>query len=56
MISKSNVISAGVNSVSQFNAIKNFKNPSGIERSYLFSPNLEIMDEIRIGIKNQKLN
>ena len=53
--SKSNVISAGVNSVSQFNAIKKFQESSGIERSYLFSPNLEIMDEIRIGIKKSKI-
>ena len=53
--SKNNVISAGVNSVSQFNAIKKFQESSGIERSYLFSPNLEIMDEIRIGIKKSKI-
>ena len=53
--SKSNVISAGVNSVSQFNAIKKFQESSGIERSYLFSPNLEIMDEIKIGIKKSKI-
>ena len=53
--SKNNVISAGVNSVSQFNAIKKFQESSGIERSYLFSPNLEIMDEIKIGIKKSKI-
>ena len=51
------MISAGVNSISQFNAIKKFQTLNGIERSYLFSPNLDILDEIKNGIKkNQKLN
>ena len=53
---KKNIISAGVNSISQFNAIKKFQNLNGIERSYLFSPNTNILEEIKIGIKKSKLN
>ncbi len=53
--SKKNVISAGVNSISQFNAIKKFQNLNGIERSYLFSPNTDILEEIKTGIKKSKI-
>ena len=53
--SKKNVISAGVNSISQFNAIKKFQNLNGIERSYLFSPNTDILREIKNGIKKSKI-
>ena len=35
---KQNIISAGVNAVSQFNAIKKFQKINGIERSYLLAP------------------
>ena len=50
-----NVISAGVNSISQFNAIKKFQSSNGIERSYLFSPKTDNLDEIKIGIKKSKI-
>ncbi len=53
--SKKNVISAGVNSISQFNAITKFKNLNKIERSFLFAPNSDILEEIKIGIKNSKI-
>ena len=53
--SKKNVISAGVNSISQFNAIKKFQSLRGIERSYLFSPNNDIIDEIKTGVKKSKI-
>ncbi len=53
--SKKNIISAGVNSISQFNAIKKFQNLNGIERSYLFSPNTDVQQEINLGIKKSKI-
>ena len=53
--SKKIVISAGVNSISQFNAITKFKNLNKIERSFLFAPNSDILEEIKIGIKNSKI-
>ncbi len=53
--SKKNIISAGVNSISQFNAIKKFQSLNGIERSYLFSPNTDIKKEIKLGIKKSKI-
>ena len=53
--SKRNIISAGVNSISQFNAIKKFQILNGIERSYLFSPNTDILDEIKTGIKKSNI-
>ena len=52
---RKNIISAGVNSISQFNAIKKFQNLNGIERSYLFSPNTDILEEIKIGIKKSEI-
>ena len=52
---KKNIINAGVNSVSQFNAIKKFQSLIGIERSYLFSPNTDIQKEIKIGVKRSKI-
>ena len=52
---KKNIINAGVNSVSQFNAIKKFQSLNGIERSYLFSPNTDIQKEIKIGVKRSKI-
>ena len=52
---KKNIINAGVNSVSQFNAIKKFQYLNGIERSYLFSPNTDIQNEIKIGVKRSKI-
>ncbi len=53
--SKTNIISAGVNSISQFNAIKKFQILNGIERSYLFSPNTDILEEIKTGIKKSNI-
>ncbi len=53
--SKKNIISAGVNSISQFNAIKKFQSLNGIERSYLFSPKTDNLNEIKIGIKKSKI-
>tara|TARA_Y100000591_G_scaffold297946_1_gene289352 strand:- start:2398 stop:3549 length:1152 start_codon:yes stop_codon:yes gene_type:complete len=50
-----NVISAGVNSISQFNAIKKFQVFNEIERSYLFSPNTDVLNEIKFGIKKSKI-
>ena len=53
--SKRNIISAGVNSISQFNAIKKFQILNGIERSYLFSPKTDILEEIKTGIKKSNI-
>ena len=52
---KENIISAGVNSVSQFNAIKKFQSLNKIERSYLFAPNNNILEEIKTGVKKSKI-
>ena len=52
---KKNIISAGVNSVSQFNAIKKFQSLNEIERSYLFAPNNSILEEIKTGLKKTKI-
>ena len=53
--SKKNIISAGVNSISQFNAIKKFQTLNNIERSFLLSPNSDILNEIKTGIKKSKI-
>ena len=53
--SKKNIISAGVNSISQFNAIKKFQTLNNIERSFLLSPNSNILNEIKTGIKKSKI-
>ena len=50
-----NIISAGVNSISQFNAIKKFQTLEEIERSYLFAPNNDILSEIKTGVKKSKI-
>ena len=52
---KKNIISAGVNSLSQFNAIKKFQSLEEVERSYLFAPNNSILEEIKTGIKKSKI-
>ena len=52
---KKNIISAGVNSISQFNAIKKFQKLNRIERSYLFAPNNDILEEIKAGVKISKI-
>ena len=53
--SKKNIISAGVNSISQFNAVKKFQKLNGLERSYLFAPETDVLDEVKIGIKTSKV-
>ena len=53
--SNKKIISAGVNSVSQFNAIKKFQKLNKLERSFLFAPNNEILNEIKTGIKKSKI-
>ena len=50
-----NIISAGVNSFSQFNAIKKFQSLNEIERSFLFAPNNNILQEIKVGVKKSKI-
>ena len=50
-----NIISAGVNSFSQFNAIKKFQTLNEIERSFLFAPNNNILQEIKVGVKKSKI-
>ena len=53
--SNKNVINAGVNSISQFNAIKKFQKLNGIERSYLLSPKTGFLNEIKIGVKKSNI-
>ncbi len=50
-----NIISAGVNSISQFNAIKKFQKLNEIKRSFLFAPNTGILEEIKSGVKKSKI-
>ncbi len=52
---KQNIISAGVNAVSQFNAIKKFQKLNSIERSYLLAPKNYILEEIKTGVKKSKI-
>ena len=51
----SNVISSGVNSVSQLNAIKKFAELNKLERTILLTPDLNYKTEIRRAIKKSKL-
>tara|TARA_Y100000591_G_scaffold105199_2_gene89522 strand:+ start:759 stop:1910 length:1152 start_codon:yes stop_codon:yes gene_type:complete len=53
--SENNIISAGVNSISQFKAIKKFQALNDIKRSYLFAPNNDILVEIKTGLNKSKL-
>ena len=53
--SNKNIISAGVNSISQFNAIKKFQTLNKIERSFLLAPNTGVLDEIIAGVKRSKI-
>ncbi len=50
-----NIISAGVNSISQFNAIKKFQKLNEIKRSFLLAPNTGILEEIKSGVKKSKI-
>ena len=51
----SNVISSGVNSVSQLNAIKKFADLNKLERTILLTPDLDYKTEIKRAIKKSKL-
>ena len=51
----SNVISTGVNSVSQLNAIKKFAELNKLERTILLTPDLNYKTEIKRAIKKSKL-
>ncbi len=53
--SEKNIISAGVNSISQFNAIKKFQKINEIKRSYLFAPNNDILEEVETGLRKSKI-
>ena len=53
--SQKNILSAGVNSVSQFNAIKKFQSLNKIERSYLLAPNTNAIEEIKTGVKKSRI-
>ena len=53
--SEKNIISTGVNSISQFNAIKKFQVLNKNERSFLFAPNTDILEEIKTGVKLSKI-
>ena len=53
--SQKNILSAGVNSVSQFNAIKKFQSLNKIERSYLLAPNTIAIEEIKTGVKKSRI-
>tara|TARA_B100000963_G_scaffold110786_1_gene96421 strand:- start:846 stop:2006 length:1161 start_codon:yes stop_codon:yes gene_type:complete len=51
----SNVISSGVNSVSQLNAIKKFAELNKLEKTILLTPDLNYKNEIKRAIKKSKL-
>ena len=53
--SQKNILSAGVNSVSQFNAIKKFQSSNKIERSFLLAPNTSAIQEIKTGVKKSRI-
>ena len=50
-----NVISAGINSTSQFNTIKKFLETNNIERTILLTPMHDYEFEVKEGIKNSKI-
>ena len=50
-----NVISAGINSTSQFNTIKKFLNKNNIEKTIFLTPINEYEFEIKKGIKDSKI-
>ena len=51
-----NVISVGVNAVSQINTIKKFLKKENLERSLFLIPNTSFKNEIELAIKKTKLN
>ena len=50
-----NVISAGINSTSQFNTIKKFLEKNGVERTIFLTPIQEYEFEIKKGMKDSKI-
>ena len=50
-----NVISSGVNSLSQLNAIKNFLELSGVKKTIFLTPDLDYKNEIKKAIKQSKI-
>ena len=50
-----NVISAGINSTSQFNAIKKFIDSSDIKKTIFLTPMQDFEFEVKKGIKNSKI-
>ncbi len=50
-----NVISGGINAVSQINAIKKFQELSKLERSILLIPDTDFKSEIEYAVKNTKI-
>ena len=50
-----NVISGGINAISQINAIKKFQEFAKLERSILLVPNSEFQNEIEVAIKDTKI-
>ena len=50
-----NVISAGINSTSQFNTIKKFLEKNGVERTIFLTPIREYEFEIKKGMKDSKI-
>ena len=50
-----NIISAGINSTSQFNTIKKFIKMTNIKKVIFLTPNLDYEPEIKKGIKNSKI-
>ena len=50
-----NVISSGVNAISQINTIKKFQEKNGLERSIFLIPNNNFKDEIKNAISNTKI-
>ena len=51
-----NVISVGVNAISQINTIKKFLKKENLERSLFLIPNTSFKNEIELAIKQTKLN
>ena len=50
-----NVISGGINAISQINAIKKFQDYANLERTILLIPNSEFKNEIEVAVKKTKI-
>ena len=55
MIYRNNVISSGVNSLSQLNAIKDFLELSEVKKTIFLTPDLDYKNEIKKAIKKSKI-